>query len=120
MALHASLSIKCATLARTNRGSEMSNVESFSPTALQAAVDDVELAKVVGSAADKGTIVGIDVVPGIVVSQANGTLEAPGVVYMEIGSGGRSSSQRATIQFHVANDVVVVDRVLLTERRDLA
>ncbi|MBS0363830.1 MAG: hypothetical protein JSR98_20850 [Proteobacteria bacterium] len=96
----------------------MSNAESFSPTALQAAVDDIELSKVVGAAMDRATIVGIDIVPGIVVTQANGTLEAPGIVYMEIGSGGRSSSQRATIQFHVANDTVVVDRVLLAERRD--
>jgi len=96
----------------------MSNAESFNPTELQAAVDDVELAKVVGASADRATIVGIDVVPGIVVTQANGALEAPGVVYMEVGASGRSSSRRATIQFHVANDSIVVDRVVLAERQD--
>ena len=97
----------------------MSNAESLSPTALQAAVDDVELAKVVGAPTERATIVGIDVIPGIVVTQANGALEAPGVVYMEVGASGRSSSRRATIQFHVANDAtIVVDRVVLAERRD--
>ena len=91
----------------------MTHAESFSPTALQAALDDIEPTKVLGAPDERATIVGIDVIPGIVVTQANGKLEAPGVVYLEVSPSGHSNSRRATIQFHVANDVVVIDSVTL-------
>ena len=84
----------------------------LTPETLQAAVDAIAVGQVLG-APQGNTIIGVDIIPGIVVNHEHGRLEAPAVVYFEAGSSGRSRSQRATITFHITDQQVVVERVVL-------
>lgn len=84
---------------------------NLDPSALQAAVDGIKPNQVIASDNERAAIVGVDIIPGIVVSKPDGSLEAPGMVYLEQNTS--TSSRRATIQFHILNGQIVVDQVVL-------
>jgi hypothetical protein len=92
---------------------------SISSTELQTAVDNIGLEKIEGRLQSEDgagvTVLGVDIIPGVVLRRAEGNYEAPGVVYLESRNASARSSQsrRATIVFHVGDAGIEIDSVAL-------
>lgn len=92
------------------------------PDRLQDAVDRFSSDRITGLDEGKAeiTVVGVDIMPGIVVRQPNGDLEAAAKIYLELnGKAGRSTSTvRATVRFHKNDDeTVTIEEIVAAEKR---
>lgn len=82
---------------------------------LQRAVDMFDTATIQGldEAEYAITVVGVDIVPGIVVRQGD-RLEAPVTIYLDLKAGQQkmSKSRRGIVEFRSEDDGITVDRVV--------
>jgi hypothetical protein len=90
------------------------------PEKLQAAVDAFDPSAIDGIGFDgyEAKVVGVDIRPGIVVEQSEGRLEAAANVYLDLKAGrSRSSgSVRATVEFHLVGDEIVIDKIRAAQK----
>lgn len=84
--------------------------------ALQLAVDALDPAMIEGldEPGYTVTVVGVDIVPGIVVRQDDDKLESAATIYLDLKSGTEklSKSRRGIVEFHTVVDAIKIDRVV--------
>lgn len=90
------------------------------PEKLQAAVDAFDASAINGINFDgyEARVVGVDIHPGIVIEQPEGRLEAAADVYLDLKAGRSRSSGtvRATVEFHIVGDEIVIDKIVAAQR----
>ncbi|WP_454715088.1 hypothetical protein [Caulobacter segnis] len=90
------------------------------PERLQAAVDAFDPAAVDGIEFEgyETKVVGVDIRPGIVVEQAKDRLEAAANIYLDLKAGRTrsSGSVRATVEFHLVGDDIIIDKITAAQR----
>jgi hypothetical protein len=93
---------------------------SVSPLKLQGAVDAFNYARIEGIQFDgyDVEVVGVDISPGIVMRLPDDRFEAAAKIYLDLKAGrSRSSSTvRATVEFHLDEDQVAIDKIVAARR----
>jgi hypothetical protein len=97
--------------------------EAVEYEALLKAVDGFARAKIQGleqfsEGGFEVTVVGVDVVRGIVARQADGSLEAGAKIYLELKRSKYRSTDtiRANVKFHTENGAPIVDAIIAAQR----